>query len=99
MKVRVAFFRSSLGIPFKPGALVGIDDMPSPAVIPGWVSIASPLRYLAPIVRTNNSKRNQAEVMVMPINLLAAILLCLSQSNKIWKEEIERKRRRERKRL
>lgn len=87
-----------MGIPFKPGASIGTGDMSSIATIPGWVSIACPLRYIAPEAVTSNSKRNNAEAIVMVVNFLAAILLCLIQKER-WKERIiekaERKSKRE----
>lgn len=64
--------------------------MPPTAVIPGWVSIASPLRYLTPMVETNSSGKIKAEVMVISINLLKTILLWLSQNNQLWKKAIEK---------
>lgn len=63
--------------------------MPSTAIIPGRVSIASPLSYLAPEAGTSNGKRNNAEAMVMSVNFLAAILLCLSQKE-LWKGKVEK---------
>lgn len=72
----IALLRSSLGIPFSPGASVGTGDTPSIGMIPAWVSIAPPLTYLA-VAGTSNSRRKN-EDMVISISLLVVILLCLS---------------------
>lgn len=70
-----------MGIPFRPGASVGTGDMPSVAVKPGGVSVAPPLRYLAPVAGRSQSSRNKAKVMVISINLLTVILSFLSQKD------------------
>lgn len=93
MKSCIALLRSSFGIPFNPGASVGTGDTPSIGIIPAWVLVALPLRYLALVAGTRNSRTNNEEVMVMmAINLLTAILLYLSQDN-FEKERIETAKR------
>lgn len=63
--------------------------MPSIAVIPDWVSIASPLRYFALVAGTSKGRRNNAEVMAMSFNLLAAIASTLEGRDRKGREETQ----------